>query len=157
MVYWGPIFSHHRLEHRVVTEQAWTILDTQDNRKRSFPVKNLSHLICNVSNGWFWLFEVLLIVKSTVDLVEIFQSLSYKRYSIFLWTLAVFVLFILVMGVSAIILQTNCCYAVTTSKICLQRNIELLEFSHAILEHFFFKFNFLVSQHFLQEGQFDSS
>ena len=58
-----------------------------------------------------------------MGMVQILQSFSYKVNSIFLQEFVVFVLFILVLDTSTIILKGICCYAVTTRKICLYRQI----------------------------------
>ena len=53
-------------------------------------------------NGEFSNFKMLLLIKNTVGVVQILQSLSYKAYSILLPTFSAFVLLILVMGMPSL-------------------------------------------------------
>ena len=61
-------------------------------------------------------FKGLLFDKKTNYLAQILQSLSYEVYSIILPKFKSFGLFIPVLGTSAIMDQTACCYNVTTSE-----------------------------------------
>ena len=61
-------------------------------------------------------FKGLLFDKKTNYLTQILQSLSYKVCCIILSKLNAFGLFIPILGTSAIIDQTACCYNVTTSE-----------------------------------------
>ena len=69
-----------------------------------------------VHNGGSPNFKGLLFDKKTNYLAQILQSLSYKVYSIILPKFTTFVLFIPILGTSAIMDQTACCYDVTTSE-----------------------------------------
>ena len=69
-----------------------------------------------VHNGGSPNFKGLLFDKKTNYLVQILQSLSYKVCSIILPKFNTFGLFIPIMGTSAIMDQTACCYNVTTSE-----------------------------------------
>ena len=70
-----------------------------------------------VHNGGSPNFKGSLFDKKTNYLAQILQSLSYKVYSIILQKFTTFVLFIPILGTSAIMDQTACCYDVTTSEI----------------------------------------
>ena len=69
-----------------------------------------------VHNGGSPNFKGLLFDKKTTYMAQILQSLSYKVCSIILPKINTFGLFILILGTSAIMDQTACCY-VTTSEI----------------------------------------
>ena len=68
-----------------------------------------------VHNGGSPVLEGLLFNKSTADIAQILHSRSYKECSIMLPEFITFGLFILILGTSAIMDQTACCYDVTTS------------------------------------------
>ena len=70
------------------------------------------------NGGGFLNFKLFLFTKSTIDVVPILQGLSYMLCSIVSPKFFHLVFFILVLGISTIILIA-CCYAVTTSKIGL--------------------------------------
>ena len=57
--------------------------------------------------------------KNITDMAQILQSLSYIECSIILLKITTFSSFILILGISAIMDQTACCYVVTTSEIGL--------------------------------------
>ena len=61
-------------------------------------------------------FKGLLFVKETNYLAQILQSLSYEVCSIILPKFNIFGLLIPILGTSAIMDQTACCYKVTTSE-----------------------------------------
>ena len=69
-----------------------------------------------VHNGGSPNFKGLLFDKKTNYLVQILQSLGYKVCSIILLKFNTFGLFIPVVGTSASMDQTGCCYNVTTSE-----------------------------------------
>ena len=69
-----------------------------------------------VHNGGSPTFKGLLFDKMTNYLAQILQSLSYKVYSIILPKFKSFGLYIPLLGTSAIMDQTVCCYNVTTSE-----------------------------------------
>ena len=69
-----------------------------------------------VHNGGSPNFKALFFDKKTNYLAQILQSLSYKVCSIILSKFTTFGLFIPVLGTSAIIDQTACCYDVTISE-----------------------------------------
>ena len=73
-----------------------------------------------VHNGGSLNYKVLLFDKKTNYLAQILQSLSYKVCSIILPKFNTFELFIPILGTSAIMDQTACCYNVTTSETGLQ-------------------------------------
>ena len=64
-------------------------------------------------------FQVLLFNKSTTDMAQILQSHSYEECSIMLTKFTRFGLFILILGISAIVDYVACCYFVTTWEIGL--------------------------------------
>ena len=72
-----------------------------------------------VHNGGFPNFKGLLFDKKTTYMAQILQSLSYKVCFIILPKFNSFVLFILILGMSAIMDQTAGCYNMTTSEIRL--------------------------------------
>ena len=55
------------------------------------------------------------LIKDTIDMTQILQSLGYVECYITLPKFAIFGLFILILGTSAIMDQTTCCFAVTSS------------------------------------------
>ena len=69
-----------------------------------------------VNNGESPNFKGLLFDQKTNYLAQILQSLSYNVCSIILPKFNTFGLFIPIMGTSAIMDQTTCCYNVTTSE-----------------------------------------
>ena len=66
-----------------------------------------------VHNGRSPNFKGLLFDKNTTDMAQILQSLSYKVCSIILPKFTTFGWFIPILGTSAIMDQTACCYDVT--------------------------------------------
>ena len=59
--------------------------------------------------GGFSNFKAFLLIKTTIVVVQILHNLSYPLAKVYY-----IVLFILVLSISAIILQASCCYVVTT-------------------------------------------
>ena len=74
-----------------------------------------------VHNGRFQNFKELLFHKKTTCIAQILCSLSYKLCSITVPKLKKLGLLILILGISAIMDRTACCYNVTTSKTGLYR------------------------------------
>ena len=76
-----------------------------------------------VHNGGSPNFQELLFDKKTTCMAQILHNLSYKVCSITLPKFNTFGLFIMILGTSAIMDQTACCYNVTTSETGLQYNV----------------------------------
>ena len=68
--------------------------------------------------------------KKTTYMAQILQSLSCKVYFITLAKLDTLGLFILILGASAIMDQTGCCYNMTTSEISLYPTSDFCKIDH---------------------------
>ena len=80
-----------------------------------------------VHNGGPLNFKGLLCNKKTNYLAQILQSLSYKMCSVIIPKFNKIELFVLILGTSAIMDQTACCYNVTTSETGLHNTVSPLK------------------------------